>query len=162
VENDAYIALGSNCGDRELNLLRAVSELGKLPDGRVTGLSAFYRTSPVGNLDQEDFYNAVLRLSTGLSPRSLLNYLLRIETEKFKRIRTVHQGPRSLDLDLLMYGSEIIDEPDLIVPHPRMTERRFVLQPLCEIAAQVMHPVSGRSISELLNVLKSEEMVIKL
>ena len=125
-------------------------------------MSAFYRTSPVGNLNQEDFYNAVLRLSTGLTPRSLLNHLLRIETEKFKRIRTIHQGPRSLDLDLLMYGSEIIDEVDLIVPHPRMTERRFVLQPLSDIAAQVVHPVNGRSIGELLSLLKSDETVIKV
>jgi len=162
VEIDAYIALGSNCGDRELNLLRSVAELGKLPGSRVTSLSAFYRTSPVGNLNQEDFYNAVLRLSTGLTPRSLLNHLLRIETEKFKRIRTIHQGPRSLDLDLLMYGSEIIDEVDLIVPHPRMTERRFVLQPLSDIAAQVVHPVNGRSIGELLSLLKSDETVIKV
>jgi 2-amino-4-hydroxy-6-hydroxymethyldihydropteridine diphosphokinase len=162
VKTDAYIALGSNCGDRELNLLRAVAKLGKLPVSRVVGLSSFYRTSPVGNKNQENFYNAVLRLSTGLAPRPLLNHLLRIETEVFRRTRTIHQGPRSMDLDLLLYGSEIIDEPDMIVPHPRMTERRFVLQPLCDIAAQVVHPLRGCSISELLSLLKSDETVIKV
>jgi len=162
VEIDAYIALGSNSGDRELNLLRSVAELGKLPASKVTGLSPFYQTSPVGNLNQENFYNAVLRISTGLAPRPLLNHLLRIETEIFKRTRTIHQGPRSMDLDLLLYGSDSIDEPDLIVPHPRMAERRFVLQPLCDIAPQLLHPVVGRTFRELLDALKSDETVIRI
>ncbi|HIJ97191.1 MAG TPA: 2-amino-4-hydroxy-6-hydroxymethyldihydropteridine diphosphokinase [Desulfuromonadales bacterium] len=162
MEIDAYIALGSNSGDRELNLLRSVAELGKLPASKVTGLSPFYQTSPVGNLNQENFYNAVLRISTGLAPRPLLNHLLRIETEIFKRTRTIHQGPRSMDLDLLLYGSDSIDEPDLIVPHPRMAERRFVLQPLCDIAPQLLHPVVGRTFRELLDALKSDETVIRI
>jgi 2-amino-4-hydroxy-6-hydroxymethyldihydropteridine diphosphokinase len=162
VETDAYIAVGSNCGDRELNLLRSVAEVGKLPASRVTGLSSFYQTSPVGNKNQENFFNAVIRLSTELAPRPLLNHLLRIETEIFRRTRTVHQGPRSMDLDLLLYGAEIVTETDLIVPHPHMTKRRFVLQPLCEIAPQLIHPMSGRTINELLCSLKSDETVIKI
>jgi 2-amino-4-hydroxy-6-hydroxymethyldihydropteridine diphosphokinase len=162
VETEAYIALGSNLGDRELNLLRAVSEVGRLPGSKVTALSSFYETSPVGTVKQDSFYNAVLRLSTGLAPRSLLNHLLRIEDETFKRIRTIHQGPRRMDLDLLLYGDRVISEEDLVVPHPRLAERRFVLQPLCEIAPDLLHPLTGKSIRELLASLKSDETVVKL
>lgn len=162
METDAYIALGSNIGDRELNLLRAVAEVGKLPESRVTALSSFYETSPVGAVAQEPFYNAVLRLSTRLDARSLLTSLLRIEDESFKRTRTVHQGPRRMDLDLLLYGSEVISETNLIVPHPRLTERRFVLQPLCEIAPELRHPLTGARIREILAALKSDETVVKL
>lgn len=162
METDAYIALGSNIGDRELNLLRAVAEVGKLPESRVTALSSFYETSPVGAVAQEPFYNAVLRLSTSLDAHSLLTSLLRIEDESFKRIRTVHQGPRRMDLDLLLFGGEIISEENLIVPHPRLTERRFVLQPLCEIAPDLRHPLTGIMIREILAALKSDETVVKL
>jgi len=154
--------LGSNLGDRELNLLRAVAEVGRLPDCRVTALSAFYETSPVGPVTQDAFYNAVLRLSTGLTPRSLLTHLLRIEDETFKRVRTISQGPRRIDLDLLLYGNRAINEEDLVVPHPRLAERRFVLQPLCEIAPDLLHPLTGKSIRELLASLKSDETVVKL
>ena len=162
VETEAYIALGSNLGDRELNLLRAVAEVGRLPGSRVTALSSFYETSPVGDVKQDAFYNAVLRLSTGLEPRTLLTHLLRIEDESFKRVRTVHQGPRRMDLDLLLYGDRIINEEDLVVPHPRLTERRFVLQPLCEMAPDLLHPLTGKSIRELLASLESDESVVKL
>lgn len=159
---DAYIALGSNLEDREHNLLRAVAEVGRLPDSRVTALSSFYETSPVGNVNQGPYYNAVLKLSTRLDARSLLSQLLRIENETFKRVRTIHQGPRSMDLDLLLYGDRAINEKDLIVPHPRLAERRFVLQPLCEIAPDLLHPLTGKSMHELLASLKSDETVVKL
>lgn len=162
VEIEAYIALGSNVGDRELNLLRAVAELGKLPESRVTALSPFYETSPVGTVVQESFYNAVLRLSTRLDARTLLTALLRIEAETFQRVRTVPQGPRRMDLDLLLYGTESINEEDLVVPHPRLAERRFVLQPLCDIAPDLPHPVTGKTIRELLASLHSDETVVKL
>lgn len=162
METEAYIALGSNIGDRELNLLRAIAEIGKLPGCKVTALSSFYETSPVGSVSQDSFYNAVLRLSTHLDARSLLTHLLRIEDESFKRIRTVHQGPRRMDLDLLLYGNEIISEDNLIVPHPRLTERRFVLQPLCEIAPELLHPLTGTKIRETLATLASDETVVKL
>lgn len=162
VETEAYIALGSNLGDRELNLLRAVAEIGRLPGSRVTALSSFYETSPVGAVKQDAFYNAVLRLSTELDPRSLLARMLRIEDETFKRVRTIHQGPRRMDLDLLLYGDRTINEEDLVVPHPRLTERRFVLQPLCEIAPNLLHPLTGKSIRETLASLESDETVVKL
>jgi len=162
VETEAYIALGSNLGDRELNLLRAVAEVGRLPASRVTALSSFYETSPVGAVKQDAFYNAALRLSTGLDPHSLLARLLRIEGETFRRVRTIDQGPRRMDLDLLLYGDRVINEENLVVPHPRLAERRFVLQPLCEIAPNLLHPLTGKSIHELLASLKSDETVVKL
>jgi 2-amino-4-hydroxy-6-hydroxymethyldihydropteridine diphosphokinase len=162
VETEAYIALGSNLGNRELNLLQAVAEVGRLPESRVTALSSFYETSPVGNINQDAFYNAVLRLSTLLDARSLLAHLLRIEDENFKRVRTIHQGPRRIDLDLLLYGDLTINEENLVVPHPRLAERRFVLQPLCEIAPDLLHPLTGKSMHELLASLKSNETVVKI
>lgn len=159
---DAYIALGSNIGDRELNLLRAVAELGRLPDSKVTALSSFYETSPVGPIAQESFYNAVLRLSTTLDARTLLNRLQYIESSIFKRIRTIHLGPRRMDLDLLLYGDRVLSEEHLEVPHPRMSERRFVLQPLSEIAPDLLHPTSGKTIRQLLAALTSDEKVSKI
>jgi len=149
-------------GDRELNLLRAVAEIGRLPDGKVTGLSPFYETSPVGVTDQPSFYNAVLRLHTALSPHELLERLLGIETEIFGRTRTIHWGPRRMDLDLLLHGDACITEDGLVVPHPRMAERRFVLQPLCDIAPELVHPVLGKSIIELLRALRSDETVTRI
>lgn len=149
-------------GDRELNLLRAVAEIGRLPESRVTALSSFYETSPVGNVNRDAFYNAVLRLSTRLAPGSLLTHLLRIEDETFKRTRAIPHGPRRMDLDLLLYGDKIIIEENLVVPHPRLTERRFVLQPLSEIAPDLLHPLIGKTVRELLDSLKSDESVEKL
>jgi 2-amino-4-hydroxy-6-hydroxymethyldihydropteridine diphosphokinase len=162
VQTDAYIALGSNQGDRELNLLRAIAEIGRLPDSKVTGLSPFYETSPVGVTEQQNFYNAVLRLSTTCPPRDLLDRLLNIETAIFGRVRSVHWGPRRIDLDLLIYGQSVIDEDGLNVPHPRMAERRFVLQPLCDIAPDLVHPLAGKTSRELLAALCSSETVKKI
>jgi 2-amino-4-hydroxy-6-hydroxymethyldihydropteridine diphosphokinase len=162
VETEAYIALGSNLGDRELNLLRAVSEVGALPESRITGLSSFYETSPVGTVKQDPFYNAVLRLSTGLEARILLSCLLRIEDDVFSRVRTVHQGPRRMDLDLLLYGNTIVNDENLMIPHPRLTERRFVLQPLSDIAPNLLLPQSGRTVHEHLVSLKTDEVVVKI
>ena len=162
VETEAYIGLGSNQGDRELNLLRAVAEAGKLPDSRVTGLSPFYETSPVGVYDQPLFLNAVLKLSTRLEPHMLLRLLLEIEYATFRRDRAERWGPRSMDLDLLLFGNQIINDDDLIVPHPRMAERRFVLEPLCVLAPDLIHPVLKRSIRKILAALSSTEQVVRI
>lgn len=159
---EAYIALGSNVGDRELNLLRGVAEVGNLAGCQVTALSSFYETSPVGTDSTGTFFNAVLRITTELGPRQLLSALLDIEERVFRRERSIANGPRSLDLDLLLYGEQIITETDLIIPHPRMTERRFVLQPLSDIGAELLHPVARISIGHLLKSLNSDETVTKL
>lgn len=162
VEIDACIALGSNMGDRERNLLQAVAEIGKLPGCTVRALSSFYETSPVGNVRQDSFYNAVLRISTCMDARSLLTSMLRIEDKAFRRVRTLHHGPRTMDLDLLLYGESVIDEEGVVIPHPRLAERRFVLEPLCEIAPDLVHPVIGKTMRELLGSLQSDESVVKL
>jgi len=162
VKTDAYIALGSNLGDRELNLLRAVAEIGKLSDSKVTGLSPFYETSPVGVTDQPAFYNAVLRLSTSQTPQELLNSLQRIENTVFARTRQAHWGPRTMDLDLLLYGNLTITSEELTIPHPRMAERRFVLEPLCMLAPELLHPVLGRSMFALLAELPDTETVVPI
>ena len=162
VENNTYIAIGSNQGDRELYLLRAVAEVGKIAETRVTGLSPFYETTPVGVTDQPNFFNAVLQLSTRLSPYELLKALQNIEDNVFKRNRTVKWGPRNIDLDILLYGELIINTLELKIPHPHMLERRFVLQPLNDLAPEIAHPENGRTIRQILKSLKSDETVVKI
>jgi 2-amino-4-hydroxy-6-hydroxymethyldihydropteridine diphosphokinase len=158
----AYLALGSNLGDRELNLLRAIAEIGKLPGTKIKAVSGFYDTDPVGTSGQDNFLNCVLFLETPFTPSLLLAELLRIETDIFKRKRTVRWGPRTMDLDILFFDDLVIAEDALTIPHPRLHERRFVLAPLAEIAPGLVHPQSGRTIAELLRELQSPEKVNKI
>jgi 2-amino-4-hydroxy-6-hydroxymethyldihydropteridine diphosphokinase len=163
VETDAYIALGSNLGDRELNLLRAVAELGKVTGCRVTALSRFYETSPVGMPNGTPaFFNGVVRLATTLTARGLMDQLQRIERELFGRTPALKPQSRRLDLDLLLYGAEQLATPDLTLPHPRMTTRRFVLLPLADIAPNLREPCTNSTIAELLAGLASDEQVTPL
>jgi 2-amino-4-hydroxy-6-hydroxymethyldihydropteridine diphosphokinase len=129
----AFIALGSNLDDPAFHICRAFKELAGLPASRVLRRSSLYRSSPIGWLDQPDFINAVVELETALSPRDLLTALLEIE-RNHGRLREYPNSPRTLDLDVLMYDDVKCDEPDLVLPHPRMHQRAFVLQPLLEIA----------------------------
>jgi len=134
----AYVALGANLGDPQRALRDAMARLGKLPDTTVTARSSLYRTAPVGATGP-DFINAVVQLRTALTAPALLDALLAIETEA-GRERPWPNAPRTLDLDLLLYGGARIDSPRLTVPHPRMKERAFVLVPLHEIAPDLVPP----------------------
>lgn len=138
----AYVGLGSNLSGPEERLRSALDALGRLPRTRVTACSSLYRTAPVGREDQPDFVNAVARVETELSARELLSRLLSIEA-RHGRVRSTPNAPRTLDLDLLLWADEVISEPGLEVPHPRMHERAFVLQPLAEIAPAARVPGRG-------------------
>jgi 2-amino-4-hydroxy-6-hydroxymethyldihydropteridine diphosphokinase len=162
VTSQAFIALGTNRGDRDLNLLRAVAEIGKLPDTKITSLSDFYDTEPVGKTDQADFLNAVVRVETELQPEQLLAGLQRIERDVFKRERTVRWGPRAIDLDILFYDGVTLAGDDLTIPHPRLHERRFVLQPLAEIAPDFVHPLLRKSVARLLDELADGQRVTRI
>ena len=140
----AYVGLGSNLGDREQTLRAAVHALAAEPGVAVVSVSGFRDTEPVGYLDQPRFLNGVVALDAELEPRELLERLLEIE-RRFGRRREVvpAQGPRTLDLDLLLYGDVQLDEPGLELPHPRLHERRFVLEPLAELAPSLEIPGRG-------------------
>jgi 2-amino-4-hydroxy-6-hydroxymethyldihydropteridine diphosphokinase len=142
-----FVGLGSNLGDRERNLREAVERLRKIG---VVRLSTLKDTDPVGVADQPNFLNAVAELSSELPARELLDRLLEIERELGRdRGKEERWGPRTIDLDLLLYGDEVIDEPGLTLPHPRLAERRFVLEPLHELAPELVLP-DGRRIKDLL------------
>lgn len=148
----AAIALGSNLGDREKNLMQAVESLRLL--GEVVAVSGFADTTPVGYTDQPRFLNAAALLRTGLPPADLLGALLSIELQHGRdRSHGIAKGPRTLDLDLLLYGDTVMSSDGLTLPHPEMHRRTFVLQPLAEIAPELVHPVLRRTILELLRAL---------
>jgi 2-amino-4-hydroxy-6-hydroxymethyldihydropteridine diphosphokinase len=152
----AYIGLGANLGEPEAQVRRGIEALRDLPDTRLLSASSLYRSAPVGYAHQPDFVNAVAEIETSLAPRKLLEELLAIEA-RFGRTRTFPNAPRTLDLDLLLYGDRIIAEPGLTVPHPRMHERAFVLAPLAEIAPNAVVPRKGTA-AELLTACKGQEV----
>ncbi|HLX80244.1 MAG TPA: 2-amino-4-hydroxy-6-hydroxymethyldihydropteridine diphosphokinase [Burkholderiales bacterium] len=138
----AYVGLGANIGEPRLQLEAAIAELKKLPDTDFVLASGIYKSGPVGYLDQPDFLNAVARLDTRLAPEALLGRLQDIE-QRHGRERLFAGAPRTLDLDLLLYGDQAIASARLTVPHPRMHERAFVLEPLTEIAPDIVIPGRG-------------------
>ena len=140
--NTAYVALGANLGDPKATVLAAFAALANLPESRVARCSSLYRTAPVGILSQPDFVNAVALLETALAPEALLDALLDIEA-RFGRIRRERNGPRTLDLDLLLYDDIELDLPRLTLPHPRLHLRAFVLLPLAEVAPDLAIPRRG-------------------
>jgi 2-amino-4-hydroxy-6-hydroxymethyldihydropteridine diphosphokinase len=150
----AAIALGSNLeskyGDREANLREAVKRLGAL--GAVRAVSTFHDTEPVGYLSQPRFLNAALLLETELEPLALMRGMLGIE-RAMGRERVIAKGPRVIDLDLLLYDAVVMNTAELTLPHPEMHERRFVLEPLAEIAPELPHSVLGRTVGEMLNAI---------
>jgi 2-amino-4-hydroxy-6-hydroxymethyldihydropteridine diphosphokinase len=140
----AYIGLGSNLGERESMIRQALEAMAALPDTELVRASSLYDTEPVGDTEQPNFLNAVAELETDLAPRQLLWNLLLIE-KRLGRERTRRWGPRTIDLDLLLYGAEIVEEDDLRVPHPELTRRAFVLVPLIELDPLLVHPVTGET-----------------
>ncbi|NOT34499.1 MAG: 2-amino-4-hydroxy-6-hydroxymethyldihydropteridine diphosphokinase [Candidatus Eisenbacteria bacterium] len=149
----AYVGLGANLGDREAQLRAAIEALAALPDTRVIRVSSLYDTEPVGEVEQPNFLNGVAHLDTGLTARQLLWNLMLIE-KRLGRVRSVRWGPRTIDLDLLLYGDLVLEESDLQLPHPEMLRRAFVLAPLVELDPTLTHPVTGETVTEHLARLK--------
>ena len=140
-------------GDREGYVRGALKLLGETPGVSVVAVSGFHETEPVGYTEQAKFINAAAKVDTTLTAHELLAVCMRIETE-LGRVKTIIWGPRTIDLDILLYGDEVIDTDDLKVPHPLMHAREFVLVPLCEVAPEAYHPVLGKTAKEMLGELK--------
>lgn len=150
-----YIALGSNIGDSETYLNEAVEKIGQIPTCTVEKVSSYLVTEPYGVTDQPDFLNACLKMQTLLYPEELLKELNRIEKEA-GRERIIHWGPRTLDLDILLYDDIVLEEDDLCIPHVEMHKRSFVLEPLAEIAPYKRHPVYGKTVREMLEEIQAQ------
>jgi 2-amino-4-hydroxy-6-hydroxymethyldihydropteridine diphosphokinase len=140
----AVIGLGANLGDPAAQLRTAIAAIGRVADTQVLAVSSFYRTAPVGYLEQPEFVNAAVTVETTLAPRALLDALQAIEAAA-GRERRFKDAPRTLDLDILLYGDRVADEPGLTIPHPRLHERAFALAPLVEIAPDAVVPGHGRA-----------------
>lgn len=154
-----YLSLGSNVGDREANLKNALVRLQDL--GNIISLSSLYETEPVEVTAQPWFLNAVVALETEKMPKQLLASLLRVEQE-MGRCRLQKKGPRTIDIDILLFGNSVVAAKELTIPHPAMHERRFVLEPLAEIAPEQRHPVFKRTIRELFEALPAGQAVRRL
>lgn len=155
----AYLSLGSNVGDREANLGEAIARLKEI--GRVVAASSFYETEPVEFTAQDWFLNCAVLLETPKMPAQLLESLLKLEQAMGRR-RLQPKGPRIIDVDILLFGDSVVNTNDLTIPHPAMQDRRFVLQPLAEIAPDVRHPVLKKTARELLEALPPGQIVRKL
>jgi 2-amino-4-hydroxy-6-hydroxymethyldihydropteridine diphosphokinase len=156
---EVYLGLGSNLGDRKTNLEKALQLLGE----RLTirQVSSLYQTEPVGHKEQPMFLNAVCRAETDLGPLQLLSLIKGIETA-LGRVPSFADGPRSIDVDILLYGGLSMETADLTIPHPRMAERAFVLIPLLELTPELVHPVSGESVKDLAAAVQGQQGVEKI
>ncbi len=156
--NFVYLSLGSNLGDRVSHLRDAIARL--QTTGRIASVSSFYETEPVEFTEQAWFLNCVIALETTETPEQLMAAILHIEQE-MGRERIQRKGPRTIDIDILLFGDMIVDSPALTIPHPAMYQRRFVLQPLAEIAPELVHPVLKKTIRELREALPAGQAVRK-
>ena len=152
----AYVGIGSNIGDRHQNCLKATQMMREIPGSELLAISGWYLTRPVGVVGQEWYVNGVASLWTSVSARELLGHLFRIESH-MGRVRSERWDPRIIDLDILLFGNDIIDSKDLKVPHPLMHIRRFVLVPLAQLAPNMIHPSLGLAITELLKRLPEDD-----
>lgn len=161
--NTVYLSLGANQGDRPGNLRRALKEIARLPRSRLVTTSSVYETDPIlppGAPPQDDFLNLVAEIETDLSPPDLLAALLAIES-RLGRVRREKNDPRPIDIDILFYGTLVLARGDLVIPHPRIPERRFVLEPLSELAPRFTHPAENKTIAELLQSAPRNQRVQK-
>ena len=155
---EAYIAMGSNLGDRRAHFARAIELIGLLPETAIECRSTVIETEPVGPGDQGRYLNGVVLISTKLEAKALLSALLEIESSMGRdRANEVRWGARVIDLDVLVYGDQIIDEPGLSIPHPRLHTRAFVLEPLCELSPDLQIPGYEKTPREMLGVLESND-----
>ena len=161
MEHSAYISVGSNMGDKMANCHEGIVGLDRTVGIDVVRVAPCYRTAPVDYLDQDWFINTVAKIETDLLPIQLLRTLKSIETKVGRKPPPVRFGPRILDLDIVLYDNVVIEQDDLLVPHPRMHERRFVLQPFCDIDPDVVHPLIGKKIIELLAQLDDTQQPIE-
>lgn len=157
---EAYLLLGSNLGDSRKYISEAIKSISEQV-GEITAASSLYQTASWGNIEQPDFLNQVIKIKTKLLPQQLLKKILVIE-ENFGRQRIQKWGSRTIDIDLLFYGNQIIRDENLVVPHPYLHLRRFTLMPLVELSPELFHPVLHKTVTELYNELDDELSVIKL
>jgi len=151
----AYLSIGSNMGDKQKYLEEAIDKLGSASKIRKVKVSDFLVTKPYGGVEQDDFLNAALEIETLYTPMELLHFLQKTELEA-GRERKIHWGPRTLDLDILFYENVISDSKELMIPHPDMQNREFVLKPLAELCPYYVHPLLGKSVGQMLNELKTK------
>jgi 2-amino-4-hydroxy-6-hydroxymethyldihydropteridine diphosphokinase len=159
MQKPVYLSLGSNVGDRGSHLREAITRLESA--GHVVSVSSFYETAPVEVTNQPWFLNCVLEVETTKMPKQLMTAVLAIEQE-MGRQRTRNKGPRTIDIDILLFANTVVDSPELRIPHPAMHERRFVLEPLAEIAPDARHPVFNKTVREMLDALPMGPTVRKL
>ncbi len=158
MSNLAYLSLGSNIGDRERQLREAIRQLGVI--GAVRAISSIYETEPVEFTDQPPFLNCAVALDTSQRPAELMQQVLGIE-KAMGRQRIQEKGPRTIDIDILLFGEAVVNTPELTIPHPAMQQRRFVLEPLAEIAPNAIHPALKKTVKELLENLHPGQRVQK-
>jgi len=159
MQDRVYLSLGSNVGDREDHLRSAITRLESI--ARVISVSSFYETEPMEVTNQPWFLNCAVKVETTKMPKQFMAAVLEIEQE-MGRLRTMKKGPRTIDIDILLFGDAVVDSPEVTIPHPAMHERRFVLEPLVEIAPEARHPVFKKTVSEMLDALPGGQTVRKL